>query len=114
MLAESFRVLLPAYARVYAAGLRARPLPPFYRSGVVYRPEPQGGTGVELWDSPWKCYARGWVDCDDAVMWRLAELYLEGIPATVQVVSKGDRHHVRIRRPDGIEDPALNVMRRRK
>jgi hypothetical protein len=111
-LAASFRELLAAYARVYAMGLRMKPLPPLYQSGVVYRVEPQAGTGVELWDSPWKCYKQGWADCDDAVMWRLAELYNSGVAATVQVLSVGNRHHVRIKLPSGAtEDPALRIKR---
>jgi len=109
-LAQAFRVVLPALARVYAGALRDCPLPPLYRSGVVYRAEPQAGTGVETWDDPWTCYERGWADCDDSVIWRLAEYYARGVPATVQVYSVGNRHHVRIRLPSqAIEDPALTI-----
>lgn len=111
-LAESFRVLLPAIAKVVAVGLRRNPLPPMYSSGVVYQEEPQAGTGVEQWDTPWKAFERGWVDCDDAVIWRLAELYNQGVPATVNCVWVGSRFHVRIRHPNGrLEDPALAVKK---
>lgn len=108
LLAHSFEQILPALARSYAPALRAHPVPPFYKSGVRYREETNAGTGVEEWDNPWKAFKRGWADCDDAVIWRLAELYNAGMPAAVDVVSRGDRHHVRIRLPNGtLEDPAL-------
>jgi hypothetical protein len=124
VLRQAFRRVLAALAASDADALRLHKLPPLYSSGVVYRPEPEAprmvlgqllnaapGEGVELWDSPWKCMRQGWADCDDACRWRLAELYQTewAYPA---VASRGDRHHVMLRRNNGaLEDPARMILR---
>jgi len=110
-LALAIRRLIHALADVWSDGLTRNPLPPIYRSGVRYAPEPNQGRW-EAFDNPWTCHARGWVDCDDAVAWRLGELRARGEQATCQVLRKGKRYHVRVRRADGrVEDPSLLLMR---
>lgn len=63
--------------------------PPVYQSGVVFRAEPQEGTGVELYQTIPEVLAQGWGDCDDLTGWRVAELWYAGEltaqPALVQL-----------------------------
>lgn len=132
VLRQGFRRLLSALAATDADALRTHPLPALYaahRAGRVrYQEEPEGprlvlsqilqaepGEGVEFWDSPWKSLRQGWADCDDAVRWRLAELYSADEWAYPTVATdgggEGNRHHVLIRRRDGaLEDPARQIL----
>jgi hypothetical protein len=111
-LVAALRELVYVHAQICAAlmspsaGLPT--LPPLYQSGVEYRPEPNRGSGVEDFADPWTCFARKWGDCDDLVIWRLAELihFGERVPAP-QVRRAGARMHVLVRRVSGkLEDPS--------
>ncbi len=110
-LVAALRQLVYCHAQICAALMHSGQLPalpPLYKSGVVYRPEPNKGTGVEDFADPWTCFHRQWGDCDDLVIWRLAELIASGeqCPAP-QVRRAGTRMHVLIRRADGsLEDPS--------
>lgn len=98
-------------------------LPPLYQSGVVYREEPGHGGGKEFFDLPQTVYARGWGDCDDLCIWRIAELLAQGVRAScsiADITQLGDAH-VQVRLPPGfttrysvpsphgghIEDPSM-------
>jgi len=107
----ALRELVYCHAQICAALMKSGALPllpPLYKSGVQYRPEPNRGSGVEDFADPWTCYHRKWGDCDDLVIWRLAELIVSGeaVPPP-QVVRAGTRMHVLVRRANGrLEDPS--------
>jgi hypothetical protein len=82
-------------------------LPPLYESGVVYRLEASHGEGLEDFALPSTTYARGWGDCDDLVLWRVAELRAGGERATVRADYLDGEVHVQVRRASGaLEDPS--------
>jgi len=108
------RDTLQSQAEVWAGALRRNPLPLLYESGIRYQPEPWAGQGTEEWANPYDVYERGWGDCDDLVLYRVAELIAKGEPATVQTMWKRGtkRHHVRVRRANGrVEDPSLILLK---
>ncbi len=120
-LSAACKLLLELLSDVYAAELKLRPLPPLYTCNLVYQPEPRAetGEGAEDWSDPWTAYERGWIDCDDAVLWRLAELKAAGIQATAQVARQVNpdtgKFHCRVRLPNGrVEDPALLFVQKGK
>jgi hypothetical protein len=111
-------------------------LPPLYQAGVVFQYEQDHGSGEEEFATPPDVYARGWGDCDDLVVYRLAELLadelqhqrffsapeerqrtiLRKLAAGValqrlpSIVAKwqGESLHVLIRLPNGqTEDPSI-------
>lgn len=45
----------------------------FLAGKLVFRPEPEG-QGFEEFADALTCMRRGWLDCDDAVPWRCAEI----------------------------------------
>ena len=115
-LCHAIRALLTTLASCWAAELKRAPLPPLYRSGVVYRLEEEG---PEDWSDPWTTRERGWGDCDDLVGWRVAELRAAGEPAGVVCMRREgtQRYHVAVRRADGrLEDPSrvLRELERRR
>ena len=84
--------------------------PPLYRSGIRYRLEPQHGSGNEEFAPPWLTAARGWGDCDDLVIYRVAELIASGEKASCYTMwPEGSKHlHVLVRRGDNrLEDPSI-------
>lgn len=90
-------------------------VPPIYSSGVLFRPEPQEGSGVELYQTIPEVLAQGWGDCDDVTGWRCAELIAQGVEGVdVALVSRGPRTwHAVVKWPDGrVEDVAsrLRIM----
>jgi hypothetical protein len=119
VLGLSLRELVYALACINAAIMKsgAMPaLPPLYQSGVVYGPEPNRGSGVEDFSDPWTCYHRKCGDCDDLVIWRIAELLFSGerVPRP-QVRRAGVRMHVLVRRANGqLEDPSRILYPKRK
>lgn len=93
--------------------MHAWKLPQLYESGVRYRLEPDHGSGVERFDVPPVCYARRWVDCDDAVIWRVAELVARDIQARAKATWEGDELHVTVRLPNGSEeDPSKTLAQK--
>lgn len=97
-------------AAMGAASLRQKlPFPELYSSGVVYREE-DSPDGVEEFTLPWQTWERGWGDCDDLCIWRLADLYSAGEKATCSVQFRGQQLHVQVRREGGsIEDPSARL-----
>lgn len=94
-------------------------LPPLYKSGVRYQLEPDHGSGDDQFDLPPEVYARRWGDCDDLVIWRLAELWkpydaqkLPGLIASMAVPHcvadwQFGELHVLVRMPNNkTEDPS--------
>jgi hypothetical protein len=105
-LAEIVKSLVEG-AAMGAANLRSRlPFPQLYDSGVVYKVE-DSPDEIEEFTFPWVTLARGYGDCDDLCIWRLADLYTAGERARCTVQYRGSELHVQIRRADGsIEDPS--------
>lgn len=115
-LLRNIRRQLACSAEMWADELKARPLPPLYSTSVVYRPEPETNKCEEFAD-PYTVYERGWGDCDDLVIWRLAEIISKGgeaYPLAMRKIGTG-KYHVGIRHADGkIEDPSLLLLQREK
>jgi hypothetical protein len=111
-LALTIRALLQAQAEGVAREIGAgRPLPLLYESRVHYRPERTRGSGVEYFDDPWTVLQRGHGDCDDLVVWRVAELVARGEQASVICQWRLPRYHVAVRRGDGsVEDPSRKLI----
>jgi hypothetical protein len=86
-------------------------LPPLYKSGVRYRPDPEMGSGIENFRLPLETFAARFGDCDNLVVWRLAELWSIGKPASCRAVWVGHRMHVLIRHSQDesgrLEDPSI-------
>ena len=98
--------------RIY---LRTHHVPPLYESGVRYEEEPLGQPYEDFSAIP-VVLARGWLDCDDAVCWRIAELRNIGENAKVRLKWQYDpvrntrMYHVLVRRENGqVEDPSLRL-----
>lgn len=97
-----------------AAILTGIPLPPpLFSTGIKFRMENGHGNGFEEFCLPWTTYKRGFGDCDDLVIYRIAELRAAGERAGCNTQWRGSELHVRVRRGDGsIEDPSL-IMRKK-
>jgi hypothetical protein len=138
VLAELAQIFLRAVVASNRVAMReakaqGRPLPPLYRSGIVYKVEPWGGRFEEFADVL-TMLKRGWGDCDDLCGYRVAELQEQGVNADARLywryfkdgqlvrdaklleqISKTKRMpagvsmqmHCQVRMPDGrIEDPS--------
>lgn len=83
-------------------------LPPLYQSGIRFAYEPNHGSGNEEFASPLTTLERRAGDCDDLVIYRLAELYAAGHNgAACSCEWVGDSMHVTVRLPNGsLEDPS--------
>ncbi len=97
-----------ALTEIDAEYLAAHRTPSLYQSGVRYRKD-TGGVERQWWDVP-KILAMGFADCKGLAAWRAAELLMAGVPAepfvTESRVSGTLLYHVRVRTPDGLEDPS--------
>jgi len=83
-------------------------LPPLFRSGIRFQPQPTYGKGLENFRLPFDVYQRRQGDCDQLVIYRLWELYVHGVQAICRAEWIGDRVHVLVRLPNGqLEDPSL-------
>ena len=67
------------------SGGRVPLIPPLYRSGVVYKEEPQSWD-LEHFDCIPAILDRKWADCDDAAPWRAAELRFTGEDRRAQIM----------------------------
>lgn len=85
--------------------IRRGSIPPLYKSGVVYRPEP---AGQENWQSASETLRLGYGDCEDLVAWRVAELLEGGTDARARVLAiRPGLWHVVVEYGDGWrEDPS--------
>lgn len=111
---DALRVLVFAnllWLRAQARGARA--VPSVYGAGVRFRPEPQAGTGVELYQTIPEVIAQGWGDCDDVTGWRVAELLSAGESgADVALIEQGPRvWHAVARRGDGTTEDVAAKLR---
>jgi hypothetical protein len=112
---QAVKALLDCLSDIWAAQLRRKPLPPLYSTGVRYEREPNAGQWEDF-KPPYRTFEDGFGDCDDLVLWRVAELKAKGERASVQCLVKADptglKMHVRVRRADGREeDPSVLVER---
>lgn len=80
--------------------MRFDPLPPLYRSGVLYRIDPPGE--VSLKDAP-TVFRRKWGHCAHLSCWLCAELLEQGLEATLRIKwaprpsLRGRLYHVQVR-----------------
>lgn len=118
-LSVSLSFIILGLAEAWSLELRRNPLPSFYSFKPRYEPEP-GDSLAEEWCDPYTVYERGFGDCDDLVIWRLAEIFVENnydprngrknVPAWPAIYAHDDgvRYHVAIHHRNGKkEDPAL-------
>lgn len=116
-LSSSMQFIIIALAESASLALRKNPLPDFYSCGVKYQPEDPSNLADE-WTDPYTTFERRYGDCDDMVIWRLAEIYKKSgynpirgranIPAWPVIAwDSGNNYHVYIRHINGmVEDPA--------
>lgn len=80
----ALRVLLNALVEIDMEYLRRYPSTPYlYTSGVYYKRVIESCQEDDDWADIETCLALGYLDCEDAVAWRVAELRVRwGIPAT--------------------------------
>lgn len=120
-LSVSLSFIILGLAEAWSLELRRNPLPKFDSLRIKYRPEPSDADAEE-WTDPYTTYERGYGDCDDMVIWRLAEIFVEkgydprngrkNIPAwpAIYAHDDGERYHVAIKHRNGeLEDPALKA-----
>ena len=114
----SIRDSILAQARVWAREMLRHPLRDFYSYNIKYKPEPVDSLAEE-WVDPYTVVKRGYGDCDDLVIFRLAQILinsgfdldsmtaiLPAWPAVAREIGTG-RYHVVIGFPNGThEDPA--------
>lgn len=112
---EHFREFVKHVIDGYALGcvpffLGEGALPCLYDTNVIYQEEPNHGRGLEEFALPPEVLERGWGDCDDLCIYRIAYLRAHGVPATASVadwLNMGGLH-VQVRLPSGeIEDPSM-------
>lgn len=122
-LSVSLSFIILGLAEAWSLELKRNPLPSFYAVKPAYVPEPADALAEE-WVDPYTCCGRGYGDCDDFVIWRLAEIFVEkgynpkngrkNIPAWPAIYAHDDgvRYHVAIHHKNGVkEDPALIATR---
>jgi hypothetical protein len=116
--------VLLGYAKAYARAFAREPLPLFYSCNIEYRPEnpervtalmQDGKSTAEEWADPYTVKRRGWGDCDDMVLWRVAEVLhrnkwqdgreLPCWPAVAQQLDT-ENYHVVVSHRGKFEDPA--------
>jgi hypothetical protein len=116
--AKLFDVVRSNVDLIQARRRMGRPLPSIYQSGVWFTREPWCGLFEEFADIT-TCLRRGWLDCDDACAWRLAEYWdaarreVGGIKIYWRPEPNGEGiriFHAQVRKPDGgIEDPSRRL-----
>ena len=108
---ESYLVkhILEGLALASAPFFRQMKLPDLYESGIKFAPEPNHGE-FEEFALPWVTLARKWGDCDDLIIYRLAQIISEGTKAKVRCAFYGNEMHVQIRHQNGsLEDPSQKL-----
>lgn len=117
-LQRAIQLSILVQAEIWAPELLERPLPGIYELPLRFRPEPKTSIAEE-WVDPYTVVRRGFGDCDDLVIFRLAQIFGEqglpedGIrsqlpawPCVYWLRGSGD-YHVLIRHASGQdEDPA--------
>lgn len=108
---NALRVL--SYANLLWLRSQRGSVPSVYNARVAFRPEPQEGTGVELYQTIPEVIAQGWGDCDDLTGWRIAELWhtgeLAAEPALVQLAPHA--WHAIVRRASGQTEDVAALVR---
>jgi len=110
--AKAVKELLDTLIRIWGRRMQRFPLPPLYRSGIVFEPDPRAGI-EEVWRPPYKTFEQGSGDCDQLVLYRGAELWASGETSVssqcmAQRTPAGTKMHVRVRRANGlVEDPSI-------
>lgn len=113
-LSRSIQSMIYSLAKSWAVALANNPLPPFYECNIRYKPEPEASLAEE-WTDPYTTFTRKYGDCDDMVIWRLAEIINDsGVgsawPSVAREIGTG-KYHVLIAKNNGTyEDPA-RIMR---
>lgn len=114
---DGLRVLVFANLLWLRSQARAqRAVPSVYSAGVRFRPEPQAGSGVELYQTIPEVIAQGWGDCDDVTGWRVAELLCAGESgADVALVEQAPRvWHAVARRANGQTEDVAALLRKQE
>lgn len=107
-LAPLVKRIIDHQAHRFAPMLSRFPLPDLYASGVRYREEaPLRGLEEEFAD-PWTTHERGFGDCDDLSLWRIAQGIARGEKLAATIQWRGDFLHVQVRHlvSGRIEDPS--------
>lgn len=91
--------------------MQSQRVPLLYESSIRFRREPEATikAGIEQFDNVLQVLARGHGDCDDLVLWRVAELRERGEDASTRVAwpTGSRKFHAQVRRADGsYEDPS--------
>lgn len=116
--AKAVKELLDTLIKIWGRWMKRYPLPPLYRSGIVFAPDPKAGV-EEVWRHPAKTFEAGSGDCDQLVLYRGAELWANGETGVssqcmAQRSPTGTKMHVRVRRASGaVEDPSIILTPRK-
>ena len=98
--------LLEAGININMEEMRNNDIPPVYKAGVRYRREK-----IEEWRDCITVWESGWGDCEDLVMYLVAQYRLKGIKAAphlrTRITPQGNYLiHVLLRTKKGLEDPS--------
>lgn len=116
-LSYDIRDAILAQAKTWARELRRKPLKDFYSYNIRFQPESLHSLAEE-WVDPYTVVKRGYGDCDDMVIFRLAQILANSnydlnslsdpLPAWPAVAWKENtgKYHVFIGTPNGYEDPS--------
>lgn len=99
-LGRPFQIYLRAAIEAAADQFGRHPLPDLYTSHVEYRREPWAGKGIEEFADPYTVWARGWADCDDAVIFRGGQLLARGLPCHARILRdrRTNKYHTQLSR----------------
>lgn len=115
-LMANIRSALTVIGQAWAEVIRWAP-PSRALYSVRYQEEPTEWAREE-WADPYTVADRGWGDCDDLVIWRLAEIWSTGEQAFPQVFWRVGTHgyHVGLRHEKSgrEEDPAFELWRKQQ
>lgn len=107
---EGYNAALEACVVLNCAWLRLNSWAPMLEaSSVVFKQEPNAGTGIELFQTIPEVLSQGWGDCDDLAAWSAAELRVRrGLAARAELeerssarVGGGRSYHAIVRLQDG-------------
>lgn len=96
--------------RPYFVGRYA--LPPLIETGVVYRFDPEHGSGREPAVTPDVVLKRGWADCNDACVYEVARAQANGVNDQIAIADwmQDGQMHCQVRRANGtIRDVAIEI-----
>lgn len=109
--ADLVRWILQGAAYGSAPSFKRRRLPRLADSGIVFAEDPMYGSGTERFHLPWEVYEKGEGDCNDLLVYRMAEMIAyDNMRPTVRCIWLGDDLHVQIRpspKSKKLEDPSI-------